>query len=440
MIFIKIWKNTKYLNDGDILLIDNENINYIDEDVINKACKIVTTLDNDFNKETIKVKSLKEYLYSNYYEKIKDIKLVGITGTNGKTTSCYLIYQMLNYLGYKTAYIGTIGYYVDDKNMDLENTTPDFDIMYNLILDAKEKDCKYVVLEASSHALKQDRLYKLLFDVIGVTNVTEDHLDYHKNMKDYIESKKLILNKLKNNGICILNKKDKYYKKFINKNNNNIIIGKDYKIIKIVQTLNGNKIFLDDIILNTSLVGKFNAYNYVLAYLVIKYLGLDTNKIIQNSKSFVHPKGRMEKINYKDNVIFIDYAHTPDAVLNVLKTVRKIKNNGIITIIGCGGNRDKLKRKKMGYIASKYSNYVIFTNDNPRYENEKDIMNDILKKAKKNYEVIYDRKSAIIKAISLLKNNNILLILGKGHEEYQIINGEKIFFSDYDTVIKYIKK
>ena len=440
MIFIKIWKNTSYLDDGDILLVDELNLKYINSDIIDKASKIVTNLDTNFNKETIKVENIKEYMYFNYIDKIKDVKLIGITGTNGKTTTCYLIYQMLNYLGYKTAYIGTIGYYVEDKIIDLDNTTPDFDIIYNLILDAKEKECIYVVMEVSSHALKQDRLYKLLFDVICVTNITQDHLDYHKNMNDYINSKRLILNKLKNNRICILNKKDKHYKKFIKKNNNNVILGKDYKIKKIIQNVDGSRIFFDDIILNTSLVGKFNAYNFIYAYLVIMYLGLNTKKIMQNSKSFIHPKGRMEKINYKKSVIFIDYAHTPDAVSNVLKTVKKINKKGIITIIGCGGNRDKLKRSKMGYVACKYSSYVIFTNDNPRFENEEDIIKDILSGAKKNYEVIYDRKTAIIKGISLLKNNNILLILGKGHEEYQIINNEKKYFSDLEIVENYLKK
>ena len=187
-----------------------------------------------------------------------------------------------------------------------------------------------------------------------------------------------------------------------------------------------------------NLVGRFNILNFLMAYKVIKELGYDNNYVLDNARYLREPKGRMQKINYNKNTIFIDYAHTPDAVLNVLKTVKKIRNKGIITIIGCGGNRDKYKRPIMAKIASKYSKYVIFTNDNPRYEDEKEIIKDMLKGATGKYEVIYDRYSAIKKGVSLLKENNILMILGKGHEEYQIIKDKKIYFSDYQNALKII--
>ena len=170
-----------------------------------------------------------------------------------------------------------------------------------------------------------------------------------------------------------------------------------------------------------------------MAYKIIKELGYLENKKI-DSFALREPMGRMQLIRYKTNSIFVDYAHTPDAVLNVLKTVRKIKNKGIITVIGCGGNRDKTKRPIMGKIACKNSSYVIFTNDNPRYEDEQEIMLDILSGAKKNYEVIYDRRSAIKKGIGMLSKNMILLVLGKGHENYQIIGNTKYHFSDLEIV------
>ena len=344
---------------------------------------------------------------------------------------------MLNNLGIKTSYIGTIGYYIDDRKIDLDNTTPSMDILYNLLLDSSVYGCKYTVMEVSSHALKQDRLYGLLFNAIAVTNITIDHLDYHKTIDHYINSKRKLINMLTDKKICILNGKDKYYKKFINHDNNNFIIGRDIKIKKIKKYLDKTSLTISDngkiSDFDLSLIGDFNCYNFIMAYKIIKELGYLENKKI-DSFALREPMGRMQLIRYKTNSIFVDYAHTPDAVLNVLKTVRKIKNKGIITVIGCGGNRDKTKRPIMGKIACKNSSYVIFTNDNPRYEDEQEIMLDILSGAKKNYEVIYDRRSAIKKGIGMLSKNMILLVLGKGHENYQIIGNTKYHFSDLEIV------
>ena len=431
---MRLWKNSKYIKKGDIFIVDKDNKKYVDEAIKKGAKLVVTQTDEVYNVKTIKVKSVNEYI-KNYYN-FSNIKIIGVTGTNGKTTTCYLIYQMLNFLGVKTSYIGTLGFYIDDKKITLDNTTPSIDILYNLIMDAKDEGCSFVVMEVSSHALKQKRVYGLIFDAIVVTNVTEDHLDYHKNMNDYILSKRKLIYMLKNKKICILNKYDKYYKKFIKKENQNYILGKNIKIKKINTNLNSTDITFKDnkkYYIKTNLIGDFNVYNFLMAYKVVKELGYDYKKILSNALIFNVPNGRMQKINYKKSVIFIDYAHTPDAVLKVLKTVRKIKKKRIITIIGCGGNREKEKRPIMGLVATKYSSHVIFTNDNPRYENPKTIINDIIKSAKKNYEVIYDRKEAIKKGISMLKEKDILMILGKGHEEYQIIGDNKYYFSDLKT-------
>lgn len=440
---MRLWKNSKYVKKGDYFLVDKDNEKYISNAIENGAVKIITEIDETYDVETIKVESINDYIKDFYNDKINDMKLIGITGTNGKTTTCYLIYQMLNYIGVKTAYIGTIGFYIDGLVKELDNTTPSIDILYNLILDAKEKGCDVIVMEASSHALKQERLYGLLFDAVGVTNITQDHLDYHKNMKDYIKSKKKIINMLKNKKICILNKKDKYYKRFKNRRNNNYIIGKDVKITSVKNYLDKTSIVIKDKIkhgLILSMVGYFNVYNFLYAYYIINKLGYDLSKIKDKFYILSEPPGRMQKIKYNSNVIFIDYAHTPDAVLKVLKTVNKIKNKGIITIIGCGGNRDREKRPIMASISCKYSNYVIFTNDNPRSEDERKIMKDILKGAKGKYEVIYDRYDAIKKGLELLKDNMILMILGKGHENYQIIGDTKNHFSDFEVANKIINE
>ncbi len=440
---MRLWIDSSKIKKEDVFLVNDKNKKYVIDAINNGASLIITETSDEFDIKTKHVKSIYDYLKEYYYENIKDIKLIGVTGTNGKTTTCYLIYQMLNMMGVKTAYIGTIGFYLEDTVIPLDNTTPSIDILYNLIMDAKEKSCEVVVMEVSSHALKQDRVYGLLFDAIAVTNITQDHLDYHHTMKDYVKSKRKIINMTRNNKICILNKKCKEYKKFINKENNNFIIGKNVKIKNVINDLTDTKILIKDKInksFNIPLVGMFNVYNFLYAYYIIKNLGYDVNDIGNKFKFLKEPKGRMQKIIYKTNVIFVDYAHTPDAVKKVLKTVRKINNNGIITIIGCGGNRDKSKRPLMAKIACMNSSYVIFTNDNPRNEDEKKIMKDILKGAKGKYEVIYDRKDAIKKGISLLDDNKILMVLGKGHEDYQIIGNKILHFSDDEVVNEIILK
>lgn len=441
---MRMWMNSSYVKEGDYFLVDKNNEKYVSKAISNGACKIITELDKEYEIPTVKTESIRKYLYDNYYEKIKDITLIGITGTNGKTTTCYLIYQMLKNINIKALYIGTIGVYIENEVKELNNTTPSMDVLYNLLLDAKEANVKVAIMEVSSHALKQDRVHGLKFDAVGVTNITQDHLDYHKSMEDYVASKKKIINMTRNNKICILNKKDKHYKEFINKDNNNIIIGRTFKIKKVIKKIDKTKIYVKEdkekLCFETKLVGDFNVYNFLMAFEIIKHLGYDFSKIISNAYLYEEPKGRMQKITYNKNVIFVDYAHTPDAVENVLKTVNKIKNKGVITIIGCGGNRDKSKRKKMANIACNNSKMVIFTNDNPRYEDEKAIMNDILKGASGKFEVIYDRFNAIKKGIKLLNQNMILMILGKGHECYQIIGDKKLYFSDLETVNEIINK
>ena len=432
---MRLWMNSKMIKPGDYFLVNSQNKDYVKEAIENGAVKIISELGFNYDVETIVVNDVKKFIYDFYYDEIKDLELIGITGTNGKTTTCYLIYQMLDMLGVKSCYIGTIGFYLEDKIIKLDNTTPSIDVLYNILLDAKENNCKAVIMEVSSHALKQDRVYGLLFDAIGITNITQDHMDYHKTLKDYVSSKKKIISMTRNKKICLLNKKSKHYKKFISKENVNIIIGKNVKIDLIINGLNKTILLVRD---NKKrgfiipLIGEFNAYNFLFAYYIIKCLGYDVDNLKKDFMMLKEPNGRMQKITYKNNVIFIDYAHTPDAVLKVLKTVKKIKNKGIITVIGCGGNRDKSKRPIMGKIACKYSSYVIFTNDNPRFEDEKEIMKDILKGAKGKHEVIYDRYKVIKRGINLLNDNMILMILGKGHENYQIIGDTKYYFSDIE--------
>ncbi len=437
-------KDSRKVVPGDTFVDTTFNKEYVYDAVKNGASLIISKFKYDNN--TIIVDDPKqyynEYIYNKYYDKIKDLTLIGITGTNGKTTTSYIIYEILNKMNVKCAYIGTIGFYKNNQIKVLNNTTPDIEELYEYLYECSLENIKYVVMEVSSHALDQDRVYGLKYDACIFTNLTEDHLDYHKNMDEYKKTKMLLFDKLRNKRIAIINSDDCNYKDFMFDNNYNVKVGKfgDYKIKNIklnIDSLDLTFNFKKDYFKHLNLVGKYNAYNYLEAVATLNYLNFDLNKILE--VDVFAPPGRMYLINYKNNKIFIDYAHTPDAMEKVLKSVNEFKKNKIITIFGCGGDRDKNKRSIMGNIASSYSDKVIITNDNPRNENENNIISDIVMGIKKeNYEIIKDRKKAIIEGISYLNDNDILLILGKGHENYQIINGKKRYFSDLNTTMEII--
>ncbi|MBP3634852.1 MAG: UDP-N-acetylmuramoyl-L-alanyl-D-glutamate--2,6-diaminopimelate ligase [Bacilli bacterium] len=451
---INIKTDSRKVKKGDTFIaiknVVRDGHDYINQAIKNGATRIICE-HGSYPVETIIVddtkKYLNEYLYENYYQKFKDIKLIGVTGTNGKTTICYLIFQILNLLGEKCAYIGTIGFYYGNVRRELNNTTPDTDLLYEMLLEAKENGCEYVAMEVSSHALDKNRVYGLEFDEVAFTNLTRDHLDYHKTIENYIEAKRKLFDKTRDNKIAVINADDKYFKEFINKKNTNILISQNEGdlLIKNIELshLNTNITFeFKNKEYNTSInmIGKYNVYNFLTALLLVNQLGFNIEDILKLSNIINAPLGRMEKIIYKSNSIFIDYAHTPDAVINVLKSAEEFKKGKIISILGCGGDRDKTKRPLMGKAAEENSDYVIFTNDNPRTENEKQIMSDIIYGLNKdNHEIIFNREEAIKKGISLLNENDILMILGKGHEDYQIIGNKKIHFSDKEIVEKYIK-
>ena len=382
------------------------NNKYID-DAINNGFKKIIVSKSKFKAVKSTRKYLEKYLKKYYYKQIKDIILIGVTGTNGKTSTSYLIYQALNLAGIKCSYIGTIGFYLENDIKKLNNTTPDICDLYEMIIESINCGCKAVVMEVSSHALKLGRVNTLKFDYAILTNITEDHLDFHKTYKDYYKTKMSIFKKLKKKGTKISDIKIENYD-----------INKDYFKYN-------NKIY------NTKIKGEYNIKNIIPSIIILDKMNIDSRKIIPQ---LCLPPGRMQIINYKNNSIIIDYAHTPDAMEKIISTVKIMNHNRIITIFGCGGNREKEKRPKMGEIASLLSDYVILTNDNPRDENPKEIIREIKQNMNNNYKIIYDRKKAIQEGIKMLKENDVLLILGKGHEEYQIIDNKKIFFSDLYTV------
>ena len=425
---------------------------YIEDAIKNGATAVIAQKEVKCDVPVTVVENSAEYyqklLVKEYKDEFKDLKLIGITGTNGKTTSAYLTYQMLLDLGKKAAYIGTIGFMCGDYFKELPNTSPEILTTYKLLEKAKEMECEYVVMEVSNFALDQKRIEGLEFVAGAFTNLTEDHLDYHKTMENYLKAKLLITDYIKNDGVLLVNKDDEASKKFIERFKNTKTFGygnADYDILS-------DNIYPDhtDIIfkvnekeykVTTNLTSKFNVYNYFTMFSILHELGFEINELIEKTKDLKAPKGRCETYKVKDGFAVVDYAHTPDAVLKTVTAYKELAKGRVITLVGCGGDRDPMKRPIMGEIASNYSDYVIFTNDNPRTEDPENIMKDILKGVKKdNYEVCLDRREAIKKALDMIEKDDIVLLLGKGHEDYQILGHTKVHLDDSEEILKYIEK
>lgn len=414
------------------------------EDAIDKGAACIIATHGDYSVKTIITEDTRTYL-SNYLrelnlEKMEKIKLIGITGTTGKTVTGDLIYQLLNNLNMKTAYIGTNGFCLDGKIRKISSSTPDLYELYELIGEAIDNNCKVIIIEVSSKAVKQRHIEGLRFDIAIFTNFVA-HL--RKDKEEYLNTKIELFKMLKRDGYAIINKKDSYYEYFSLPQNNNIYYGtadSNYPL----KTINSNyaltEFNLGNNTIKIPLIGPFNMYNYAPAFISAKILGFADESIVSATLS-IHPTdGRFETIKYKEGLVIIDYAYTPNDVNTVIKETKKIAQGKIITIIGCGGERRKDKRPLLGKIVTENSDFAIFTSDNPRHENEEDIINDITKELEKdNYISIVSRKEAIKKGISMLKEKDILLILGKGHEDYQIIGSDEFPFKDSKEVMKIIK-
>jgi UDP-N-acetylmuramoyl-L-alanyl-D-glutamate--2,6-diaminopimelate ligase len=452
---VDIKTDSRLVREGDTFIairnVKRDGHDYIESAIQNGAKKIIAE-EGSYSVETLIVpdtrKYLDEYLYENYYPKFKDMNFIGVTGTNGKTTTCYLIYQMLTLLGEKCAYIGTIGFYYPGCKKELNNTTPDTDLLYNMFLEAKEAGCTTVVMEVSSHALDMNRIYGIEYDEVAFTNLTQDHLDYHKTLDNYAKAKEILFTKTRGKKIAVINADDSYHERFMKDGNTNITISATSGNVKIgdIHFSNLGTTFSFEYEgchyeTKIKMVGRYNVYNYLTSLLLVLPLGYTVDEVLALNETLSAPVGRMEMITYGTNSIFVDYAHTPDAVINVLTSSLEYKKGRVITIVGCGGDRDRTKRPIMGHAAEEYSDYVIYTSDNPRTEDPKLIIDDILEGVKKdNHEVIVDRKEAILKGMSMLDQSDILMILGKGHEDYQIIGTEKHHFSDQEIVREYIKE
>jgi UDP-N-acetylmuramoyl-L-alanyl-D-glutamate--2,6-diaminopimelate ligase len=379
------------------------------------------------------------------------LKLIGVTGTNGKTTISTLLFSLFQNLGFKVGLLSTVENKINNKVIPSTHTTPEVSELYKLISQMVEEGVEYCFMEVSSHAIAQKRIAGLEFAGAIFSNLSHDHLDYHKSFAEYRDCKKELFDNLAKSSFAVTNKDDKNGA-FMLQNTKAKKYFYGLKSIcdfstKIIETdFNGMEIEIDGQRFITTLVGEFNAFNLAAVYGAATLLNVDKNTLAIELSRLGKVKGRFEQINViSDNPIIVDYAHTPDALENVLTTINKIRKNNVkLTVVfGCGGNRDKTKRPEMGNIASRLANKVILTNDNPRNENPSDILNEIEQGIEGQYFKkiirIEDRQQAIKNAIVSAEPGEVILIAGKGHENYQEINGVKHPFDDTQVALNILK-
>ena len=384
------------------------------------------------------------YMSHNFYgEPSLKLKLVGVTGTNGKTTIATLLWKLFTALGYKCGLVSTVQNQIGDTVIAATHTTPDAVSINALLKQMGDEGCVFVFMECSSHAIHQGRITGLQFAGALFSNITHDHLDYHKTFDEYIRVKKSWFDKLPSTAFAISNADDKRGAVMLQ----NTIAKKYFYSLKTMADFKGKILdnSLEGLHMNINekevyfrLIGEFNAYNLLAVYGTAVCLGEDKDNVLQLLSSLDGAEGRFDyMISKKEKITgIVDYAHTPDALLNVLATIKKLRqgNEKIITVVGCGGDRDKTKRSVMAEVACEYSDKVIFTSDNPRSEDPLEILNDmqagVNAVTKKKVISIADRKEAIKTAVSLANTEDIVLIAGKGHEKYQEIKGVKYDFDD----------
>jgi len=371
------------------------------------------------------------------------LKLVGITGTNGKTTCATLLYQLFSNLGYKCGLLSTVQNRIGEKILPSTHTTPDAISLQKLLSEMLLDGCTHVFMEVSSHSIHQHRIEGIRFKGACFTNITHDHLDYHQTFDEYIKVKKTFFDYLPSDAFALTNVDDKRGLVMLqntkaNKSTYSLKTMADFKgkileniLSGLVMSVNGEEVFF-------RMIGEFNAYNILCVYGAAILLGEDKQNVLQYLSMLTGAEGRFETLNSKvENILaIVDYAHTPDALLNVLATINKLRkgNETLFTVVGCGGDRDKTKRQVMGLVACEHSDKVIFTSDNPRSEDASSIIKEmeegVAVHQRKKYVSISDRKEAIKTACSIAEGGDIILVAGKGHEKYQEISGIKYPFDD----------
>ncbi len=382
----------------------------------------------------------------------ENLKLVGVTGTNGKTTIATLLYQLFKKAGYKVGLLSTVKIIVDEKEYIATHTTPDPILINTYLTEMNSAGVEFCFMEVSSHGIAQERITGLHFTGGIFTNLSHDHLDYHKTFAEYRDVKKSFFDDLPNTAFSLINIDDKNGLVMLQNTASKkytyaLKTYADYRGQILENQLNGLLLKINDNELWTKLIGNFNAYNMLAIFGAADLLGLEHVECLRLMSELESVSGRFQYLISEDNITaIVDYAHTPDALKNVLETVNSIrtKNEDLITVVGCGGDRDKTKRPKMANIASALSTKVIFTSDNPRSEDPEKIIADMEQGVEpqnfKKTMSIVDRKQAIKTACQLAQPDDIILVAGKGHETYQEIKGERIDFDDYKIVDQFLKQ
>ena len=388
------------------------------------------------------VNSLESILAKRFYQDpASKLSIIGVTGTSGKTTTTFLIKYLLEEMA-PCGLIGTVSWMTGKKVLPASHTTPDLLTLSHLFYEMKEEGCKTAVMEVSSHAIDQGRIKNIGFAGAVYTNLSQDHLDYHHTMEEYAEVKSRLFH---GSQIAIINGDDPWAPLMIRNSSGTVLrygLNPDFELIASQLELSSQGMSFDvrwkqkTVSFQAPLIGRFNVYNILAATAVALTQGLTLEQIAHKISSFPGVPGRLERVaNSKNLQVFVDYAHKPDALKNVLQTLSELKKGRLITVFGCGGDRDRQKRPQMASIAESFSDLTIVTNDNPRQEDPQDIARQIVSGFQKNsYFVELDRKKAICHALQLAKPGDIILIAGKGHEAYQIFAHQTLAFDDKEVV------
>lgn len=380
------------------------------------------------------------------------LKLVGVTGTNGKTTTATLLYNLFSALGHKVGLISTVVYKVDEKEVEATHTTPDAITLQKIMSEMVESGCSYCFMEVSSHAIVQRRIEGLHF-VGGIfSNITHDHLDYHKTFDEYLKAKKKFFDELPSEAFALTNADEKNGRVMVQNTKAavktyGLYTLSDFKCRMVEQHLDGMLLDINGTEFWTTLIGDFNAYNICAIYGAAVLLGAPKEEVMRIISTLRSVAGRFEYVKSATGITaIVDYAHTPDALTNVIDTINRLRIGGqkLITVVGCGGNRDRTKRPIMAKVATENSDTTLLTSDNPRNEKPEDILAEMYEgvsiTARKKTLTITDRREAIKTAVMMAGKDDIILVAGKGHESYQIIGSEKHHFDDKETIREMFKE
>lgn len=402
--------------------------------------------NNDIDIVTSDIRKAYSIISKNFYHSASDkLKIIAVTGTNGKTTTTHIIANVLSLLGKKVGIVGTLGAGLFGEKKDTGFTTPDPEILHKIFEKLYKQGAEYVVMEASAHAIELKKLYGIKFECVLFLNLTQDHLDFFGDMRNYYSAKKKLFDKFytKKAVICVDNLYGKMLKNEIEIPYKTFSTGKeqsDFLAKNVNCNQKGISFYLDDKKYFCPLFGKFNVENTLGAICVLKEIGINDLQIISALKNIQEVEGRFNKIDFRGASIIVDFAHAPDGLEKILSAVKNMDYKRILCVFGCGGNRDKQKRPIMGSVVEKYSDIAIVTSDNPRFEEPIKIIQDIEMGMKKKHYAIENRSEAIAFAISILKENDCLIIAGKGGEKEQIIGDKHLPYNDFEEIKKGIEE